>query len=463
MNSMTDSARRARILGRAARLGVALVGRAQSGLALVQQRWPGPSSRDAAGPTRGLAFVGTIWTGGSAEPQPGLVVVDAAGVIRRIDLADQPELPQELLVLGGKQHWVLPGLVDAHVHLGFDPFAMSGLDRDASAHVPTSGLDTGVLAVRDLGAPLRWAGRWQTGPGRAPAGSRAGSPAVAIAGPVLTAPGGYPSRTWGAGGYCALVNSAAQARTTVQRLASEGVDLIKIALEPGPDGDLPVPDAATLQAIVDAAHSAGLAVVAHALTVAMVRRALDAGVDELAHTPTQRLDVDLIERIAAAGMSVTSTLQTFFSGGVGREAADNATDLVTAGVTLRYGTDLGNSGTRTGADPRELDRIADTGLGRLGALRAATVGSATAAGMRHRTGMLTVGEPAALVLLPSSPLAEPGVWRTPAAVYVDGRLTVGAGTRWNDDQSAADWRGGSPFDDPSTDPPTENGATSPDD
>jgi hypothetical protein len=44
--------------------------------------------------------------------------------------------------------------------------------------------------------------------------------------------------------------------------------------------------------------------------------------------------------------------------------------------------------------------------------------------MRLRTGLLRTGLPAALVLLPSSPLVEPGVWRTPSAVFVDGRLTV---------------------------------------
>jgi imidazolonepropionase-like amidohydrolase len=132
----------------------------------------------------------------------------------------------------------------------------------------------------------------------------------------------------------------------------------------------------------------------------------------------------MIERIAANGMSVTSTLQAFFSGGSGREAASNAADLVAAGVRVRYGTDLGNTGTHPGVDPRELDRLADAGLGRLGALRAATEWSATAPGMRARTGLLQVAMPAAAVLLPFSPLAEPGVWRTPSAVYADGRLTV---------------------------------------
>ncbi|MEO6700798.1 MAG: hypothetical protein ABI140_16920, partial [Jatrophihabitantaceae bacterium] len=130
--------------------------------------------------------------------------------------------------------------------------------------------------------------------------------------------------------------------------------------------------------------------------------------------------------IASSGLTVTSTLQTFFADGSGREAAANAADLVAAGVRLRYGTDLGNTGTRPGVDPRELDRLAATGLGRLGALRAATEWSATAPGMRRRTGRLVIGEQAALVLLPSSPLVEPGVWRTPSAIFVDGRLTVGA-------------------------------------
>jgi imidazolonepropionase-like amidohydrolase len=109
---------------------------------------------------------------------------------------------------------------------------------------------------------------------------------------------------------------------------------------------------------------------------------------------------------------------------VGREAAANATALHQAGVQLRYGTDLGNTGTRPGVDPRELDRLADAGLGRLGALRAATEGSAQAPGMRRRTGHLRVGEPAAAVVLPANPIEEPGAWRAPLAVLADGSLIV---------------------------------------
>jgi imidazolonepropionase-like amidohydrolase len=177
-----------------------------------------------------------------------------------------------------------------------------------------------------------------------------------------------------------------------------------------------------LRAVVAAAHDAGLKIVAHALTAEAVGRVLDAGVDELAHTPAERLAEPLVDRIAAAGIPVVSTLQTFFSGGGGRDAAANAAALHRAGVLLVYGTDLGNAGTRAGVDPRELDRLADAGLGRLGALRAATERSAAVAGVRLRTGRLVAGEPAAAVLLNGDPLVEPGVWFRPRMVVCDGRL-----------------------------------------
>lgn len=371
--------------------------------------------RPGTAPSRGVAFVGTVWPGGAAEPRPGVLVVDGSGRVAELR-PNRDGLPTDLLVLGGVNHWIVPGLIDAHVHLGFDGPARP----DPHGRFAVSGFDTGLVAVRDLGAPMAWARRWRTG--HRP--TTAGQPFVSVSGPILTAAGGYPSQSWGADGYAEFVSSPAQARWVVQRLASEGVDLIKLALERGSRG-WPVPEPEVVRAIVAAAHQTGLPVVAHALTADLVNRAVGAGVDELAHTPTERLSPALIERIAASGIAVTSTLQTFFTDGVGRDAAANAADLIAAGVRMQYGTDLGNAGTRTGVDPRELDRLAAAGLGRLGALRAATEWAASAAGMRRRTGLLRLGQPAALVLLPSSPLIEPGVFRTPSAVYSDGRLTVG--------------------------------------
>ncbi len=350
---------------------------------------------------RGVALRGMVWPGGEAEVFDGVVVVGADGSVVEMAPAGRLRLPADLLVLGGPRAWIGPGVIDAHVHLAF------GSPRDE--------LRGGLVSVRDLGAPPDSASRWRT-IGRPPEGS----PGVAVAGPVITAVGGYPSSTWGADGFSRFVDAPEQAVPAIRRLVAEGVDLVKIALEPG--AGWPVPSPSTVRALVEAAHDAGLAVTAHALSAPMVSRALDAGVDELCHTPTDRLDDATIERIAVAGIPVVSTLQTFFSAGKGREAARNAAALHRTGVRLIYGTDLGNTGTCTGVDPRELDRLADTGLGRMGALRAATEGAAGAYGVRGRTGRIEVGSAAALVLLSADPLVEPGAWRAPVAVVADGRL-----------------------------------------
>ena len=98
-----------------------------------------------------------------------------------------------------------------------------------------------------------------------------------------------------------------------------------------------------------------------------------------------------------------STLQTLLressSGGV----LVNAKALVAAGVDVRYGTDLGNAGTKPGVDAGELRLLADSGLGAEGALRAATR-------------PIKIGAPAAIAALSGDPRSDPRVWRNPVAV-----------------------------------------------
>jgi imidazolonepropionase-like amidohydrolase len=343
----------------------------------------------------GVALLGTVWPGGGAEPWPdGVVLVGGDGAITAIGPASRVPVPDGLSRLGGNGWWVGPGVVDAHVHLAFGAAEES--------------LAGGVVALRDLGAPPALLEQLRR---------RSAPPVVRVAGPVLTARGGYPSTSWGADGFAAFLDDAPTARRLVAGLAADGVDLVKVAVEPS--GGHPVPGRAELAAVVGAAHDAGLRVTAHALTASAVERVLDAGVDELAHTPTERLDDRLVERVAAAGIPVVSTLQTLIGQEDEGAAAANARALVGAGVPLVYGTDLGNAGTRPGVDPRELDRLAEAGLGRLGALRAATEGSARLLG---RSGLLRVGAPAELVLLPGDPLVAPEAWRAPGAVVSAGRL-----------------------------------------
>lgn len=259
--------------------------------------------------------------------------------------------------------WVGPALHDAHVHLAFG--TVEEMRRG------------GVATMRDLGAPPALA-REVRGDG------------VTVAGPLLTAPGGYPSNSWGAAGFARFVADPEDARRAVRELDA---DVVKVALEPA--GGQPVMDGETVRAIVDAAHDRGLSVTAHALSEPMVLRALDAGVDELCHTPCEPLSEHAVERIAAAGVTVVSTIET-----LGGAAPANAKALHEAGVPLVYGTDLGNAGTRPGVDVRELRRLADTGLGMAGALAAATR-------------PVRAGERARLVLLDADPVVDDTTWERP--------------------------------------------------
>ena len=327
----------------------------------------------------GVAFRGRLWCEPGVEYDDGVVLVDADGLVVAAGPSAAIAMPDGVETIAAS--WVGPGLVDHHVHLSFGN--------------PDHIVAGGVVAVRDLGAP----------PADALAFRRLTAPRVEVAGPLITAPGGYPSRGWGQAGFAAFVDDPEQAHRLVSGLATQ-VDVIKLALE-GAGG--PVPTVAVAHAVVDAAHAAGLRVTCHALEVEMVERALDAGVDELAHTPTERLPGELVARIASSGVRVISTLHTFVAGGDGAGALDNAAALIAAGVDVRYGTDLGNAGIRPGADPAELKLLGEAGLRADAVLAAATE-------------PVRLGVPAGLVALTADPREHVEAWREPVAVLVDGTL-----------------------------------------
>lgn len=271
--------------------------------------------------------------------------------------------------------WLCPGAVDSHVHLAYLP------EAEAMA-------DGGIAVAVDLGAPLGWA--------------RPAAPRTIGAGPLLTAPGGYPTRSWGRDGYGLEVTDAAAA---VRRVVDDGAKVVKVAItEP------PTLDNATLTAIVAAAHAAGLPVVAHALGDAEAARAAAAGVDGLAHTPVEALS-DATVNAWAHGF-VISTLGAF-----GGDAVANLRRLRAAGATVLYGTDFGNT-RAAGIDARELALLAEAGLD--GAAIADALGPAPARVWAIEAGEVRVGAPADFVELTADPRVDPTVWASPAAVWLAG-------------------------------------------
>jgi subtilisin family serine protease len=202
-------------------------------------------------------------------------------------------------------------IVDSHVHLAYDP-----VGDQLAAH--------GVGAVVDLAAPERTLAT--TYPLR-----------VIRSGPMLTRPGGYPLDAWGADGYGIGCDTAGCVTEVIDRLIDHGAGVIKIALD---DDGLPP---ALLDTAVARAHARGVKVAVHALTDASARLAAEHDVDVLAHTPVEPLAAETItawQRAAAnRERAVISTLAAF---GGSPAAVDNLRRLRAAGVTVLYGTDLGN-------------------------------------------------------------------------------------------------------------------------
>jgi hypothetical protein len=306
---------------------------------------------------------------------------------------------------------LLPGFIDLHGHprLGQVP--------------PETILRHGITTIRDTGGPL------------VPPSGGDGRLRVLGAGPILTAPGGYPVPVFGPGAGVE-VPDVQTARTAVGQLVAGGAALIKVALEPGGSPGAPwsghglgspppwpIPSLEVVRAIVEEAHAHGRIVSVHLSGPEGAELALEAGVDEWAHVPCDPISADLVARAAAAGVRVVSTLDTqSHCTGV----AGNASQLVQAGIRLLYGTDLAHPDVPWGIDAQELQlmlQAADGALTPLEVLSAATARAGEQLGLAP-LGRLVEGAPADLIGVRGNPLEQFKLLEYPDLVVSGGATIV---------------------------------------
>lgn len=339
---------------------------------------------------------------------------------------------------------LLPGLVDAHVHLCADagPDALGRLadraETDLDAVVEASlraHLRAGITTVRDLGdrrdAVLRWRGR----------GVRDDLPTVVAAGAPVTSIGGH---CWALGGEASGVDGV---REAVRLRAAAGADLVKImasggVFTPGTDTTRPQFTDQELAAAVNQAHDLGLPVTAHAHALSAVEQALRVGVDGIEHctcvTATgAHVPEELAERLAASGIVVCATLGTdpavvtppevvemAARAGLSEAAlrAGTAT-LHRAGVRLVAGSDAGLGPAKPhGILPETLVEYVACGIPATAALTAATSAGAEVCGLGGRKGRVRPGFEADLLIVDGDPTSDITVLRRPLAVYRAGDL-----------------------------------------
>ncbi|GAB3510295.1 amidohydrolase family protein [Pseudoxanthomonas daejeonensis] len=220
---------------------------------------------------------GTLVDGSLSDPIRDSVVLVEGERIVAVGTVETLPVPADATVISTEGMTVLPGLWDMHVHLMINGHAdYEHWDRTYPAQfrdviMPASArqlLLAGVTGARDLGGPLEdsIAVRDAVNSGRIP------GPTLFVSGPFIQKkpyPGTEQFR-WG-------VDSPADARAKVRKLAQAGVDVVKLIDQDGMSD-------AEIKAIVDEAHRHGLPVVAHAHRPEEIRRGLEAGVDGFEHT-----------------------------------------------------------------------------------------------------------------------------------------------------------------------------------
>lgn len=277
--------------------------------------------------------------------------------------------------------WIAPAFIDSHVHLAYLP-------------EPETLADGGIAGAVDLAAPESFL-------------TAAHAPLrIVAAGPMITAPGGYPVQSWGRNGYGLECADQAAAVAGVDHLVDLGAGVIKVPI----NGE-PMLEPETIAAVAAAAHARGVKVASHAMSQDAVTLALSAGVDVLAHTPTSALqDVS-----GWRGHAVISTLSAF---GGSSTAIANLRALRASGATVLYGTDFGNSHP-AGIDPDELLLLQEAGLDGAAILAAGTSAPAAFWGFDD-LGDLSVGKAASVLVLDADPLLDPSTLGRPVQVWIDG-------------------------------------------
>lgn len=338
-----------------------------------------------------------------------------------------------------KDRYVLPGLIDCHVHLTgqLGPGQRMGFVEDSDPKVGLDGahrarltLEAGFTTVRDLGArkpEIIYALREAVAEGKVP------GPRILCVGAILSPTGGH-GQTYGfRQDVCACVQSTVGVcdgvdgcRRAVRLQVAQGADAIKFAatggvlsnLRAGVDQQFTTPELTT---IIETAHMLGRRVSAHAHGLGGINAALEAGVDSIEHGSF--LDETSIPLFLKHGAFHTPTLIAgatvlgMAQGGMVLTPAQREKALVVgdaikaalgrsyrAGVKISFGTDMGVG--PHGDNAREFALMVEAGMTPAAALKAATVTAAELLDLSDTVGRVAPGMSADLIAVAGDPLSD---------------------------------------------------------
>jgi imidazolonepropionase-like amidohydrolase len=309
---------------------------------------------------------------------------------------------------------LLPGLIDAHVHL-----TLAGKAEENARATLLAGFTT----VADLGA----AGYENLELRDAIASGQVPGPRVVASGPWLGISGGICD--FGGIG----VRGPEAFRERVRADVARGADLIKVCVSGWLEEAFQSPSKfeisrEELSAAIEGAHGLGKRVAVHALSASGIETAIELGADLVVHggfTPPATVD-----RMKALGIRQLTTLSSLAGRGpepAARALRSHLRSSLALGLPLAFGTDAGV--IPHGENARELEELLGIGMTAPDALRAATVEAAHAVGLPGQVGTLAPGAFADVIGVEGNPLADPSALRRVRFVMKAGRVFLGPGAR----------------------------------
>ncbi len=401
-----------------------------------------------------IVYAGTLLAVPGEAPKARQTITIEGNRITAIDdgFADPANIAGQVTIIDLSDKFVLPGLMDMHVHLLGE---LGPNSRTEVLHVTTSmqalkgalhakrTLQAGFTTVRDLGGKPEaiYALRDAIGQGVVP------GPRILAAGSTIAATGGHGDvdgvkaellTLWTPRTIC---DGPYDCRRATRYAIKYGADWIKITATGGV-----LSDTATgtdqqmtndeLREIMDTAHKLGVKVAAHAHGTNGINAALNAGVDSIDHGSF--LDDESIRLFKRTGAYLVPTLlpghkvpptmegNPFFTEAIKAKALAasaasraNFGKAYKGGVKIAFGTDTGV--TRHGANAEEFALMVGAGMSEMDAIRSATVVTAELIEMSDSLGTIEPGKLADMIAVDSSPLDDITVLEHVSAVIKDGQ------------------------------------------
>lgn len=394
--------------------------------------------------------VAQVIDGTGAAPLAGMTVLLDDGQI--VSITAGGAIPSEATILYDGDGTLLPGLIDAHVHLTFDgsadPVATMKAEEDPILLVRAAGngqraLRAGITTIREVGAKNDVIFTLKDAINR---GLIIG-PHLLVSGRPLTSVKGH---CWFMNGEVANED---ELLALMHRQIDLGADLTKVMASGGGmtvESNVREPQfsAAELTRLVTESHQRGRHVSAHCHATVSIVNSVAARVDTIEHCSWMTyegndIDDSILADLVASGVVVVPTLAPIASavrhGRIGRMVAggdlqafyehrlSNVRRMREAGVPMIAGSDAGVNYLPHDAGIDEIILMTEVGFTPLEALRAATGYSAEVIGIGAVAGTITPGKRADLVIVGGDPATDIRAIRNVRQVIKSGQVVYWAG------------------------------------